>query len=71
MKLNIQLQMEVSSPRSTSLETSFEGMMELNAELLSMESIITYVFPLSRWVSTVCVAKALVSSMALFGLYTN
>lgn len=70
-KSNIQLQMEVLSPRSMSLETSFEGIMVLNAELQLMKSILTCVFPLSRWVSAVCVTKAMVSSVALFALYAN
>ena len=37
----IQLQREVISPRVLSLLISFEGTMVLNAELLSMKSILT------------------------------
>ncbi len=35
-----------------------------------MKSILTYLFS-GGWVSAVCVAKAMVSSMALFGPYAN
>ena len=61
-KSRIQLQREVVSPRVLSLVMSFEGTMVLNAELLSMNSILTKVFPLSKWTK---------GSVDLLGRYAN
>ena len=45
--------------------------MVLNAELLSMNSILTYVFLLSRWVRAVLSAIEIASSVDLLGRYAN
>ena len=36
-----------------------------------MNSILTYVFPLSRWVRAVCVVRAMASSVDLLDRYAN
>jgi hypothetical protein len=55
----------VFSPRVLSLVMSFVGAMVLNAELLSMNSILTLVFLLSRWERVVWSAIEIASSMDL------
>jgi hypothetical protein len=45
--------------------------MVLNAELQSMNSILTLVFLLSRWDKAVCSVMAIVSSVDLLGRYAN
>ena len=47
----IQLQTELLMPSWLSLEISLEGITVLNAELKSINSILTYVLGLSRWVN--------------------
>ena len=47
----IQLQSELLMPSWLSLEISLEGITVVNAELKSINSILTYVLGLSRWVS--------------------
>ena len=52
--------------RSMSFLTSLEGMIVLNAELKSMNSILTQVLAVSRWVSVWCSAVVMASSVLLF-----
>ena len=64
-KSSIQRQREVFSPSVPSLVTRLEGTMVLNAELYSMNSVLTLVFLLCRWVRAVWSAIEIVSSMDL------
>ena len=70
-KSRTQLQMEVFSPRVLSLVMSLEGTMVLNAELLSMNSILTYVLLLARWERVVWSAIEIASSVERLGRYVN
>ena len=67
-KLRIQSQKGQLSPRSLSLVTSFKGTMVLNAELESMNSILTYVSLCFRWEKAVCKVREMASADYLFGL---
>lgn len=62
-KSSIQLQREVLSPSWISFLMSCCGMMVLNVELKSINSILTYDFLFSRWVSTEWRAVAMASSV--------
>ena len=72
-KSRIQLQREVFSPRVLSLMMSFEGTMVLgcNAELWSMNSILTQVLFLSRWEREVLSAIEIASCLNMLGRYSN
>src|SRR4029434_9760427 len=67
-KFSIQLHMEGLMFRSCSCMMSLDGTMVLKAELKSMKSIRTYVLFWSRWERAVFKAKAMTSSVDLFGL---
>lgn len=61
----------VQNLKFTSLEMSVEAMMVLKAKLLSVKSVLTHGFNLSRGVSPVCVMKVLTNVMFRFDLYAN
>ena len=63
----IQLQREVFSPRVLSLVMSFVVTTVLNAELSSMNSILTQVFLLSMWERAVWSVIEIASSVDLLG----
>ena len=64
----IQLQREVFSPRVFSLVMSLEGTMVLNAELWSMNNILTSMLVLSKWERAVWIAIEIVSSVDLLAV---
>ncbi len=70
-KSNSQLHREVLSPSWTNLWVSCWGMIVLNAELKSMNSILTYESFLSRCVRAGWRAVAMASSVERFDLYAN
>ena len=70
-KSSSQLQREVLRPSLSSLQISCCGIMVLNAELKSMNSILTYESFLSRWVSAGWRAEQIASSVDRFALYAN
>lgn len=71
-KSSTQLQRrEVLSPKCPSFCVSCWGMIVLNAELKSRNSICRYEFFESRWVKAGWRVVEMVSSMDLFDLYAN
>ena len=70
-KSSIHLQRDVFSPRIHILVMSYEGNMVLTTAQSSINSILTYVFLLSRCEMAVWSAIEIASSVDLFGCYAN
>ena len=70
-RLDRQLQRQVLSPNLSSLQMICCRIMVLNAELKSMNSILTYEFFLSRWVRAGLRAEQIASSVDHWARYAN
>ncbi len=70
-KSRIQLQRELLRPSRLNLLMSCCGIIVLNAELKSMNSILTYESLFSRWVSARWRVEEIASSVERFGRYAN
>ncbi len=70
-KSRIQLQRELLRPSRLNLLMSCCGIIVLNAELKSMNSILTYESLFSRWVRARWRVEEIASSVERFGRYAN